>query len=81
MISGGAGTFISATGAINIPIVLSFVNTNPLLGNSTLSLVLNGAEDRSSGNVTLEGTGTLEGGALNRNGATLRITGTFSPRP
>jgi len=85
MSAGGPGHFEPANGRIVLPIELRLQNTSPLLGNSTLPLVLvaTGAEMTSSvdGHVTLRGSGTVVGGALGGSPATMVITGNFSPRP
>ena len=83
MFAGGAGTFNPINGRIEMPITLGLVNTNGLFGNSTLPLRLTGAMNRTTGEVTLSGTGRFSGGQLGSASAdgTVTITGTFSPRP
>ncbi len=77
---GGTGSITQANGDLRIPITLGFVHTYRALGNSTLTLNLTGTE---SENFTLDGSGTFSGGYLGTVGstATVRITGSFSPRP
>lgn len=86
MTGGGSGSFNSSNGQLVIPITLRLENSNLLFGNSTLSLRLAAEGDADSknavsGSVTLRGTGTFVGGALNNSQGTLVVTGTFSPRP
>jgi hypothetical protein len=86
MTGGGYGTFNSSNGLLVIPITLRLENSNLLFGNSTLSLRLAAegeadAKNAVSGSVTLRGTGTFVGGALNGTQGTLAVTGAFSPRP
>jgi hypothetical protein len=85
MIGGGSGSFDSSNGRIVIPITLKLENSNILFGNSTLPLTLRAEgvdmENPATGQVTLRGTGTFVGGALNGSRGTLVFTGAFSPRP
>jgi uncharacterized surface protein with fasciclin (FAS1) repeats len=83
MFAGGAGTFNPTTGRIEMPITLGLVNTNGLFGNSTLPLRLTGTMNRTTGEVTLSGTGRFNGGQLGTTSTdgTVTVTGTFSPRP
>ena len=85
MTGGGTGTFDSSTGRIDIPITLGLRNSLQIFGNSTLPLrlVAEGPNKKNpqDGSVTLVGTGTFAGGALNGSTGTVRVTGSFSPRP
>ena len=86
LIQGGPGSFDSSTGRTVIPVTLGFANSLGIIGNSTLPLRLL-AEGVPAGNnpdtgvVTLSGTGTFMGGALNGYQGTLTVTGSFLPRP
>jgi hypothetical protein len=82
---GGSGSFDSSNGRILLPLSLRFTNSNALIGNSTLqlSLLAEGTDmvDAGTGQVTLRGTGTFVGGALNGYQGTLVVTGRLSPIP
>jgi hypothetical protein len=85
MTAGGSGSFDSSNGRIVIPLTLNLENSNILFGNSTLPLRLvadgTSAKNADTGIVTLSGTGTFVGGALDGSRGTLTVTGSFSPRP
>lgn len=85
MTGGGTGTFDSSTGRLEIPITLGLRNSLQVFGNSTLPLRLAAEgpnkKNAQDGSVTLVGTGTFAGGALNGSQGTVRVSGSFSPRP
>lgn len=81
--SGGQGGY--TTGSIVMDITLHFANTIFLFGESDLRLTMTtrppGSPVDSGGSVTLVGTGTFAGGALNGYTGTVNIRGRFSPVP
>lgn len=81
--SGGTGRFISATGAISLPITLLLRNSLGVLGNSTLPMTLTGTMDRATGRATLRGTGRFSGGQLGTSSSdgTIVVSGIFSSHP
>jgi hypothetical protein len=85
MTGGGTGTFDFSSGRLEIPMTLGFRNSLQVFGNSTLPLRLAAEgpnkKNAQDGSVTFVGTGTFAGGALNGSQGTVRVTGSFSPRP
>ncbi len=82
LIQDGLGSFDSSTGRTVIPVTLGLANSIRIFGNSTLPLrLLAEGVPAGTGTITLSGTGTFVGGALNGYQGALTVTGSFSPGP